>query len=245
MNLNPITFLLLSQVIIFLLGWPLEWTEIIIIFVPIFLPMLPHFGIDPMLFGVLVALNLQTAFLSPPMAMAAYYLKGVSPPHGAADADLQRLHAVRLHRAGDDGDGLRLPADRAVAAEAFSTAADAMDASRLELAVGQRRGARDPRRRDQRRAAGRGLPGAHPRGRAAGAGLAVPRSGARAGAGARARRRPPRRAADRAAARRAGRHQGHHRHHRHADRGRHGAARRAHAGPRMRRWSRCCARRAR
>ena len=80
MNLNPITFLLLSQLIIFILGWPLEWTEIIIIFVPIFLPMLPHFGIDPILFGVLVAINLQTAFLSPPMAMAAYYLKGVSPP---------------------------------------------------------------------------------------------------------------------------------------------------------------------
>ncbi len=80
MNLGPITFLLLSQFIIFLLGWPLEWTEIIIIFVPIFLPMLEHFGISPLLFGVLVALNLQTAFLSPPMAMSAYYLKGVSPP---------------------------------------------------------------------------------------------------------------------------------------------------------------------
>jgi tripartite ATP-independent transporter DctM subunit len=80
MNLNPITFMLLAQVIIFLLGWPLEWTEIIIIFVPIFLPMVQHFGIDPILFGVLIALNLQTAFLSPPMAMSAYYLKGVSPP---------------------------------------------------------------------------------------------------------------------------------------------------------------------
>ena len=80
MNLNPITFLLISQIIIFILGWPLEWTEIIIIFVPIFLPMLPHFGIDPILFGVLIAVNLQTAFLSPPMAMAAYYLKGVAPP---------------------------------------------------------------------------------------------------------------------------------------------------------------------
>jgi tripartite ATP-independent transporter DctM subunit len=80
LDLNPITFLLLSQIIIFILGWPLEWTEIIIIFVPIFLPLLPHFGIDPMLFGILVAINLQTAFLSPPMAMAAYYLKGVSPP---------------------------------------------------------------------------------------------------------------------------------------------------------------------
>jgi len=81
LNLNPVTFLLISQVIIFLLGWPLEWTEIIIIFVPIFLPLLPHFQIDPLLFGVLVALNLQTAFLSPPMAMAAYYLKGIAPRH--------------------------------------------------------------------------------------------------------------------------------------------------------------------
>jgi tripartite ATP-independent transporter DctM subunit len=81
LNMNPITFLLVAQLIIVLLGWPLEWTEIIIIFVPIFLPMLPHFGIDPLMFGLLVALNLQTAFLSPPMAMAAYYLKGVAPKH--------------------------------------------------------------------------------------------------------------------------------------------------------------------
>ncbi len=81
MNLSPITFLIMAQIIIFLLGWPLEWSEIIIIFVPIFLPMLPHFGIDPLFFGILVALNLQTSFLTPPMAMAAYYLKGVAPPH--------------------------------------------------------------------------------------------------------------------------------------------------------------------
>ncbi|MEK9671075.1 MAG: TRAP transporter large permease subunit [Rhodospirillaceae bacterium] len=81
MNLDPVAFLILAQVIIFLLGWPLEWSEIIIIFVPIFLPMLPHFGVDPLFFGILVALNLQTSFLTPPMAMAAYYLKGVSPPH--------------------------------------------------------------------------------------------------------------------------------------------------------------------
>ncbi len=81
LNLSPIAFLILAQFIIFLLGWPLEWSEIIIIFVPIFLPMLPHFGIDPLFFGILVALNLQTSFLTPPMAMAAYYLKGVAPPH--------------------------------------------------------------------------------------------------------------------------------------------------------------------
>ncbi|MBK9020604.1 MAG: TRAP transporter large permease subunit [Sulfuritalea sp.] len=81
MNLNTITFLLLSQLIIFILGWPLEWSEIIIIFVPIFLPLLPHFGVDPMFFGILIALNLQTSFLTPPMAMSAYYLKGVAPKH--------------------------------------------------------------------------------------------------------------------------------------------------------------------
>ena len=74
-------FLIIAQLIIFMLGWPLEWTEIIIIFVPIFLPLLPHFDIDPLFFGILVALNLQTAFLSPPMAMSAYYLKGIAPPH--------------------------------------------------------------------------------------------------------------------------------------------------------------------
>jgi TRAP-type mannitol/chloroaromatic compound transport system permease large subunit len=81
MNLTPLQFLLLSQFIIFILGWPLEWTEIIVIFMPIFIPLLAHFNVDPLFFGLLVALNLQTAFLSPPVAMAAFYLKGVSPPH--------------------------------------------------------------------------------------------------------------------------------------------------------------------
>ncbi len=81
MNLSKTQFLVLSQVIIFILGWPLEWTEIIVIFMPIFIPLLDNFGVDPLFFGLLVALNLQTAFLSPPVAMAAFYLKGVSPPH--------------------------------------------------------------------------------------------------------------------------------------------------------------------
>jgi len=81
LNMTPVQFMILAQVVIFLLGWPLEWTEIIVIFMPIFIPLLPHFGIDPLFFGLLVALNLQTAFLSPPVAMAAFYLKGVSPPH--------------------------------------------------------------------------------------------------------------------------------------------------------------------
>jgi TRAP-type mannitol/chloroaromatic compound transport system permease large subunit len=80
-NMTPTQFMLMAQVIIFLLGWPLEWTEIIVIFMPIFIPLLPHFNIDPLFFGLLVAVNLQTAFLSPPVAMAAFYLKGVAPPH--------------------------------------------------------------------------------------------------------------------------------------------------------------------
>jgi TRAP-type mannitol/chloroaromatic compound transport system permease large subunit len=81
LDMSPVQFMLLAQVIIFLLGWPLEWTEIIVIFMPIFIPLLSYFNIDPLFFGLLVALNLQTAFLSPPVAMAAFYLKGVAPPH--------------------------------------------------------------------------------------------------------------------------------------------------------------------
>jgi TRAP-type mannitol/chloroaromatic compound transport system permease large subunit len=81
LDMTPLQFMILAQIIIFLLGWPLEWTEIIVIFMPIFIPLLAHFNVDPLFFGLLVALNLQTAFLSPPVAMAAFYLKGVSPPH--------------------------------------------------------------------------------------------------------------------------------------------------------------------
>ncbi|HQY47192.1 MAG TPA: TRAP transporter large permease subunit [Usitatibacteraceae bacterium] len=81
LGLTTVQFMLLAQFIIFILGWPLEWTEIIVIFMPIFIPLLVKFNVDPLFFGLLVALNLQTAFLSPPVAMAAFYLKGVSPPH--------------------------------------------------------------------------------------------------------------------------------------------------------------------
>ncbi|MCC2652744.1 MAG: C4-dicarboxylate transporter [Microvirga sp.] len=81
LNLSPFWFLILTQVIIFVLGWPLEWTEIVVIFVPIFLPLLDNFGIDPIFFGILIALNIQTSFLSPPVAMAPFYLKGIAPPH--------------------------------------------------------------------------------------------------------------------------------------------------------------------
>jgi len=87
LDIGTVGFLMLAQATIFLLGWPLEWTEIIIIFVPIFLPMLETFNVDPLFFGMLVALNLQTSFLTPPMAMAAYYLKGVAP----ADVELMEI----------------------------------------------------------------------------------------------------------------------------------------------------------
>ena len=81
LNMSPLQFLILAQAIIFFLGWPLEWTEIIVIFVPIFIPLLAHFNVDPVLFATMVAVNLQAAFLSPPVAMSAFYLKGVSPKH--------------------------------------------------------------------------------------------------------------------------------------------------------------------
>ena len=81
LNMSSIQFMILSQAMIFVLGWPLEWTEIIVIFVPIFLPLLKHFSIDPVLWGTLVFVNLQAAFLSPPVAMSAFYLKGVAPKH--------------------------------------------------------------------------------------------------------------------------------------------------------------------
>jgi tripartite ATP-independent transporter DctM subunit len=92
LNLSSFQFLILTQVIIFILGWPLEWTEIIIIFLPIFLPLLDDFAIDPIFFGVLVALNLQTSFLSPPVAMAPFYLKGVAPKHVTIDEIFQGVY---------------------------------------------------------------------------------------------------------------------------------------------------------
>ena len=125
LNLDPVTFLLLTQFIIFLLGWPLEWTEIIIIFVPIFLPLLPHFGIDPIFFGILVALNLQTSFLTPPMAMSAYLPQGHSAAarHSSARSS-ERLHAVPVDGLSSHGAALRVPGDRAVAAVGSTTRSD-------------------------------------------------------------------------------------------------------------------------
>ena len=117
MNLSPTGFMILAQIIIFILGWPLEWTEIIVIFMPIFLPLLKLFNIDPLFFGLLVALNIQTSFLSPPVAMAPFYLKGVAPKLGQHQRHLPRRDAVHDHRHHLHGHALHLPADRPVAAE--------------------------------------------------------------------------------------------------------------------------------
>ena len=117
LDMSPLMFLIVAQIIIFILGWPLEWTEIIVIFIPIFLPLLPHFGIDPLFFGILVAVNLQTAFLSPPMAMSAYYLKGISPPHVQLIRYFPRHDALYVDRHPVHGAHLHLPADRVLAAQ--------------------------------------------------------------------------------------------------------------------------------
>ena len=116
MDLTPIQFMILAQFIIFILGWPLEWTEIIVIFMPIFIPLLAHFQIDPLFFGLLVAMNLQTAFLSPPVAMAAFYLKGVAPPHVTLNQIFGGHAAVHGNPGRRAGAALRVSRDRPVAA---------------------------------------------------------------------------------------------------------------------------------
>ena len=116
LNMTPVTFMLLSQFIIFLLGWPLEWTEIIIIFVPIFLPLLKHYNIDPVFFGVMVALNIQTSFLTPPMAMSCYYLKGVAPPNVSLNQIFAGAFPFLMLVFIDHGPRLHVSADRHVAA---------------------------------------------------------------------------------------------------------------------------------
>jgi tripartite ATP-independent transporter DctM subunit len=77
--LPPLGTLLLVMVVIFLLGWPFEWPAIVLVFVPLLQPTIIALGLDQLWFATLIAVNLQTAFLSPPVAMAAYYLKAVAP----------------------------------------------------------------------------------------------------------------------------------------------------------------------
>ena len=117
MNLSPLGFMILAQIIIFILGWPLEWTEIIVIFMPIFLPLLKLFNIDPLFFGLLVALNIQTSFLSPPVAMAPFYLKGVAPSWVNINDIFRGVMPYMIIVIISMVDALHVPADRPVAAE--------------------------------------------------------------------------------------------------------------------------------
>ena len=116
LNLNPVMFLILAQFIIFLLGWPLEWTEIIVIFVPIFLPLLDHFGIDPILFGMLIALNLQTVVPHPAGGDVRDLPQGRGAAARHAHRDFRGRFAVPLDRPALHGRDLRVPGGRAMAA---------------------------------------------------------------------------------------------------------------------------------
>lgn len=109
LGLSSLGFMILAQAIIFLLDWPLEWTEIIIIFIPIFVPLLDDFGVNPLFFGVMVALNLQTSFLSPPVAMAPFYIQGRRAPAGDHQRDIQGNDALHLDRRPVHGPDARLP----------------------------------------------------------------------------------------------------------------------------------------
>ena len=77
LDLPPLVILFMIMALIFLLGWPLEWVPIGLIIVPILLPLIDQLGFNLVWFGILVAVNLQTAWLSPPVALSAYFLKGV------------------------------------------------------------------------------------------------------------------------------------------------------------------------
>ena len=204
-NLNATGFLILAQFIIFLLGWPLEWTEIIIIFVPIFLPLVKTFKIDPMLFGILVALNIQTSFNTPPMAMAAYYLKGVAPPQREAESDFRRRVAVRVHGVPDHGAGLHLPGHRALAAaqalrELMLTDGDLVALTAIEAAEQIAGG--DISRKNISAPASTGSPRSTARYMPSRISIRM----TRLTPGARARRAPPQRVDDRSAARHSGGH---------------------------------------
>ena len=130
LNLSPTGFLLLTQTIIFLLGWPLEWTEIIIIFVPIFLPLLDDFNVDPIFFGILVALNTQTAFNYAAGRDGGVLSEGRGAAMGEAHRHLQRRAAVRVHGVRDHGAGLHFPADSRCGCRTISTRRDERDAHR-------------------------------------------------------------------------------------------------------------------
>src|SRR5262249_47212190 len=225
LNMTPVQFMILSQAIIFLLGWPLEWTEIIVIFVPIFLPLLKHFNIDPVLWGVLVFVNLQAAFLSPPVAMSAFYLKGVSPPHVTLNQIFNGMMPymvviivcmVIMYL----WPGMTLWLPNYLYGGCGTKARQEGHGRRTHRTDRDRgRSGNRPRRRFGRGLRPR-LSRPHRGARRRDQSVRPSRPRARARAGARARRAPHARPLDWAAARHSGRNQGHHRHRRLSDRAR-------------------------
>lgn len=96
LDLSPYVILALVMAAIFLLGWPLEWVPIVLIVVPFLLPLITALGFDLVWFGILVAVNLQTAWLSPPVALSAYFLKGVVPEWSLDDIYLGMMQFMLL-----------------------------------------------------------------------------------------------------------------------------------------------------
>jgi tripartite ATP-independent transporter DctM subunit len=100
LDLPPMAILILIMVFIFLLGWPLEWVPIVLIIVPILLPLVDQLGFNLTWFGILVAVNLQTAWLSPPVALSAYFLKGVVPEWDLKDIYIGMMQFMVLQLIG-------------------------------------------------------------------------------------------------------------------------------------------------
>jgi tripartite ATP-independent transporter DctM subunit len=96
LSYSPTLMLLLILAIIFILGWPLEWVPIVLIVIPILLPLVEKLGIDKVWFCILVAVCLQTAWLSPPVALSAYFLKGVVPDWDLKDIYLGMMQFMVL-----------------------------------------------------------------------------------------------------------------------------------------------------
>ncbi len=100
LELSQIEVLIVIMALIFILGWPLEWVPIVLIIVPILIPLLDKMEINLTWFGILVAVNLQTAWLSPPVALSAYFLKGVVPEWDLKDIYIGMMQFMVLQLAG-------------------------------------------------------------------------------------------------------------------------------------------------
>ena len=100
LDLNATAILIIIMALIFLLGWPLEWVPIVLIIVPILIPALVELNVNLTWFGILVAVNLQTAWLSPPVALSAYFLKGVVPEWDLKDIYLGMMQFMVIQLLG-------------------------------------------------------------------------------------------------------------------------------------------------